>query len=125
MVLPRHHYLFTSRTLEQRLMTSYDTIHAWIRSVTEALEVVKFHDAYFREVSTEYFTQLGQQHPSSDSSYSVFINGTSTTSTTYATTSNSTDFGDDDISASDSTDLSSEETSTVSQPSINWDLLSI
>lgn len=51
MVLPRHHVLFTSRTLEDRLSSSYDIMAAWLRSVDEAVLVLHHHTTSLREVA--------------------------------------------------------------------------
>ena len=43
-VLPRHHHLFTSRTLPQCLKMPYDNAQSWLWSITEAREVLILHD---------------------------------------------------------------------------------
>jgi hypothetical protein len=40
-VLPRHSYLFTSKTLQQRLDMPYDDIQCWLRSVAEAKSILQ------------------------------------------------------------------------------------
>jgi hypothetical protein len=39
-ILPCHHYLFTSRSLAQRLRLDYDSLSCWIRSVEEAQQAL-------------------------------------------------------------------------------------
>jgi hypothetical protein len=40
-ILSCHHSLFTQKTLEQRLLTTYDNLQCWSRSVNEAMLVQK------------------------------------------------------------------------------------
>jgi len=49
-ILARHHNIFTYRTEEERLNSSYDTMAAWISSVEEASKVVHHHDTHLQEV---------------------------------------------------------------------------
>jgi hypothetical protein len=44
MVLPQHAYLFTSRTLEQRLHLNDDNLSCWLRSVDDAKLTLAHHD---------------------------------------------------------------------------------
>jgi len=44
-VLARHRYLFQSRTQDQRLSMSYDSLKCWLHSVDEARELQAFHIA--------------------------------------------------------------------------------
>jgi hypothetical protein len=98
-LLARHHRLFTSRPVEERINTLYDAMAAWLRSVEEALQVVQHHDDRLREASQAFF---GRPNPAeevsdSDSSYSVShqsadeettsINPTEATTVTYNTLS--------------------------------------
>jgi len=78
-VLARHKNLFTTRTKEERLNTSYDAMAAWIRSVKEALQVVRHHDIRLGEISQFFFGVVN--HPTddtdSDSTYSISSRTTS------------------------------------------------
>jgi hypothetical protein len=69
LIIPRHEYLFTSKTLEQRIMAPYDILSAWLHSVEEAIQVVQFQDAQSREDSRRYFEEGSIITFSSDSSY--------------------------------------------------------
>jgi hypothetical protein len=55
MILSRHHYLFTSRTIEERLSSPYDIMAAWIRSVEEAIQVLQHHTASLRAEAHQIF----------------------------------------------------------------------
>jgi hypothetical protein len=54
-VLARHRYLFTSRTLEQRLSLSYDDVTCWLRSVDEARHQLATHVASQQFFATRHF----------------------------------------------------------------------
>jgi len=54
-VLARHHYLFTSRTLEQRLSLSYNYVSCWLRSVDEAHHQLETHVASQQFFATRRF----------------------------------------------------------------------
>jgi hypothetical protein len=79
LVLARPKNLFTSRTKEERLNTSYNAMAAWIRSVKEALQVIHHHDTRLGEVSRNFFGVAN--HPEngtdSDSTYSISSRKTS------------------------------------------------
>jgi hypothetical protein len=70
MILSPHHYLFTSRTLEERLSSPYDIMAAWIRSVEEAIQVLQHHTASLRAEAQQIFPQQNEAaDPESDSTY--------------------------------------------------------
>jgi cytoskeletal protein RodZ len=70
MILSPHHYLFTSRTLEERLSSPYDIMAAWIRSVEEAIQVLQHHTASLRAEAHQIFPQQNEAtDPESDSTY--------------------------------------------------------
>jgi hypothetical protein len=81
MVLSRHQYLFTSRPLEERLKGSYDITASWIRSVEEAILVLKHHEAAMREEAQSHFDPH-YTTTSTDSDYSPHSDTVSITSWT-------------------------------------------
>jgi hypothetical protein len=90
-VLPRHQFLFTSRTAEERIKTSCDSMAAWLRSVDEAIQVLRQHDANLREVSHTFFQRSDhpEQEYDSDSTFSYQTtdsDGTFSLNPTVATT---------------------------------------
>jgi hypothetical protein len=42
-ILPRHKYLFTNKTLAQRLSLDIDSLNCWIRSVQDAIQALTHH----------------------------------------------------------------------------------
>lgn len=68
-VLPRHAFLFMAQTLEHRLCSSYDNILAWLRSVDEALQVVRYHDTQLRQETRSYFQLESSSSHSHDSTH--------------------------------------------------------
>jgi hypothetical protein len=54
-ILQRHHYLFTSRTLSQRLKLDIDSMVCWIRSVEDAIQALRHHEQQQRNHSSRYF----------------------------------------------------------------------
>jgi len=89
--LPRHQFLFTSRTAEERIKTSYVSMAAWLRSVDEAIQVLRQHDANLREVSHTFFQRSDhpEQEYDSDSTFSYQTtdsDGTFSLNPTVATT---------------------------------------
>jgi hypothetical protein len=91
-VLHRHRALFTSRSLDDRLNSSYDNLATWNRSVIEALRVVSHHDATLREASRVLFPDHHQHSSDDDSTYAPTTTSTldtlslASTTTTDATT---------------------------------------
>jgi hypothetical protein len=55
-ILPRHSHLFTQRTFSQCINQSYDNIQCWLRSVDEALALLKFQEAQLRTTASQIFT---------------------------------------------------------------------
>jgi hypothetical protein len=106
MILPRHHSLFTSRTIEERLSSPYDIMAAWIHSVEEAIQVLQHHTASLRAEAQQIFPQqIEAADHESDSTYtsgsdeSDVILSLAPTETTAATT-NSSSTNDSSISSS-------------------------
>jgi hypothetical protein len=90
-VLPRHQIMFTSRTMEERIKTSYDSMAAWICSVDEAIQVLLDHGANLREVPQVFFhrSDHSEQESDSDSTFSYHSTdsvGTPSLDPTVATT---------------------------------------
>jgi hypothetical protein len=89
-VLVRHQYLFTSRTLEQRLSMSYDYVTCWLRSVEEARAQLSTHIAAQKIVANRFFgthpfpQETFAELSSSDSDYVALSMG-DTASTSLAT----------------------------------------
>jgi len=72
-ILNRHRSLFTSRSVEEHLSSTYDVMAAWIRSVEEAFQVAEHYDAHHREIARQFFRRTNQSDASdSDSTYSGF-----------------------------------------------------
>jgi hypothetical protein len=74
LVLGRHKFLFLSQSMEKCLQASYDTMAAWIRSVEEAIKVVRHHEDNLRELTQVFFptshpTDSTAQDSESDSTY--------------------------------------------------------
>ncbi len=68
--LPRHHYLFTTRSLEQCLQMPYDNITCWLHSVEEAQQALALHESLQHRNSSRFFPQYhADNHDSSDDSY--------------------------------------------------------
>ena len=94
-VLPRHRYLFTSRTREQRIRLDNDSMTCWLRSVEEAQQEVIRQDARLRQHTDRYFAPFRVHHQplndpapeDTDSSYTAPSRSTndSTVTTTLAT----------------------------------------
>jgi hypothetical protein len=55
MDLARHQFLFTTHTVDQRILGSYDSMAAWIRSVEEALLVLRYQEEALRASSGVFF----------------------------------------------------------------------
>jgi hypothetical protein len=128
-ILPRHNYLFTSRTLTQRMKYSYDHLHCWICSVTEAKLMLQHHDQLLREQSSRHFFPIrspsNRQPPESDSSqdsYSPSTHTLSDTSTTLYTTSTEEEtMSDTDTTTTTSTHVSNSTSCSSNPPStIQW-----
>jgi len=80
--------LFTSRSLEERLQLLYDNLAAWNRSVEEAIQVTRQHEAATREYTQAFFPQNTTSHGSSesDSTYSLEDQSSIDTISFYPTT---------------------------------------
>jgi len=71
-ILPRHRYLFTSITLENRLKGSYDNMAAWLRSVEEAIQVLQYQEAQYQVEACRFFppsANVAYSSTDSDSTY--------------------------------------------------------
>jgi len=74
MVLARHQFLFTTHTVDQRILGSYDSMAAWIRSVEEAILVLRYHEEALRASSGVFFPSqqvTDGEATDTDSTYSV------------------------------------------------------
>jgi hypothetical protein len=127
-VLPRHEYLFTHRSLLQRLQLSYDGMKCWLRSVDEARQILTFQENYLRETSQQVMNLFHPNQHSTESSSSADSTYTPsdledatvhTDSTTFCSSASSTEISDTD-SITDSLSLaSSDSNATVYIQSIN------
>jgi hypothetical protein len=101
-LLPRHHYLFTQRTLQDRLQSSYDHNSCWLRSVEEARSILLNQEVHLRHTSALFFsmfrqqTALGDSSSSTDSSYVPTQSTMTSISTVTQTTMSLTDYTSDD-----------------------------
>lgn len=72
-ILPRLHFLFVSRSLEDRLKGSYDTMATWLRSVEEALTVQQHQTAQQQALAQRFFPSASrsvqEQISDTDSTY--------------------------------------------------------
>jgi hypothetical protein len=121
-VLPCYEYLFTQRSLEDRLKLSHDSITCWLRSVSEAHQILAFQQRHLQETAASFFNLL---HPSrstlnttSDSDSSYTPSNTQSISSTFSRTDSTQSLTDLDTSSSSeefSIDISSStsDTSTV------------
>jgi hypothetical protein len=74
MVLARHQFLFTTHTVDQRILGSYDSMAAWIRSVEEAILVLRYQVEALRASSGVFFPSqqvADGEITDTDSTYSV------------------------------------------------------
>jgi hypothetical protein len=77
-ILPRHHYLFTSRSMAQRLRLDYDSLSCWIHSVEDAQQALLHHENQQRTYSSRFFAPFyaagrlrhSMDQDSTDSEYS-------------------------------------------------------
>jgi hypothetical protein len=122
-ILSRHRYLFTSRTLDQRLKLDIDSLNCWIRSVEDAIQALQHHNNQQRLQSDRFFAPFfaAGRRPNtnpldssaSDSDYSASTSQTDdltmTTFTSSTTSSNTTE----------TISLSSQATQTARSSSID------
>ncbi len=66
-LLPRHHHLFNSHSLEQHLHMHYDLGKCLLHSVDEAQQVLLLHDSLLQEASAQFFTDPAPSDTSSSS----------------------------------------------------------
>jgi hypothetical protein len=99
-ILPCHKFLFHTRSLKERLQASYDTQAAWIRSVEEAINVIRHHDNNLREVSQVFFPAINQ-------SDTVLLDSESDSTYTYQS------LGSEDILSLDPTEATTNTMSLV------------
>jgi hypothetical protein len=139
-LLPHHHYLFTNRTLEQRLRMPYDNITCWLRSVEDAKQALELHNNTLRTDSSRFFprpnhsdqdssddTYVPSSTPSSNSQYTFFSNTVTTAPSTILDTISYDSFSlaNSTTSLSSRTDMSSSggtsQLGTGNPPSIiSW-----
>ena len=119
-ILPTRSHLFTSRTLDQRLLHNYDNITCWLWSVSEAKLALAHHISQLRDQSSPFFTPAQfiplatpPEDDTSTDSYTVSTHDTSDTSTTLDTTTTP----DDSYVYMSTTDTLTTLTSASSQPS--------
>jgi hypothetical protein len=95
-ILRCHHYLFTSRSLDQRIKLDIDSLNCWIRSVEDAIQALIHHNNQQIQQSAHYFApflaarrhnQTSAAPESSDSEYSVSSIETSDNTMTMFTSS--------------------------------------
>jgi hypothetical protein len=116
MVLPRHRFLFTSRTLEDRLLSSYDIMATWLRLVDEAIQVLHHHTTSLREAAQRFFPQPHEADSDSDSTY-TFVSSDTDAVLSLAptvTTEASTNSSSPSTTGSSSTMKGGEDASTIS-----------
>jgi hypothetical protein len=61
-LLPRHHYLFTQRTLQDCLQSSYDHNSCRLRSVEEARSILLNQEVHLRRTSALFFSMFRQRN---------------------------------------------------------------
>jgi hypothetical protein len=118
-ILPRHAYLFTQRTLEQRLNMSYDSITCWLRSVDESRMILTFHLRCMQETAATMFNMFQLQTyttaSDSDSTYTPTQSSIDTSSVSTGSTASLTDWSTSDTSdLNDSNSYDSGRTSAHS-----------
>jgi hypothetical protein len=91
-LLPQHHYLFTTKRLAKRLKQNFDTAQCWLRSVTEARLMLDYHTQQQRDYAGEFF----DDNDTDSYAPSTSISDTSTT-LTISTQSNTTWTSQDNI----------------------------
>ena len=137
-ILPRHRYLFTSKTLEQRLRLDTDSLNCWLRSVEDATQALIHHENQQRLQATHFFApflEAGRRRittaaDSYDSTFSppshtsVDSTTTSYTSSTITTTSTSTNTSYTSNMSSTSSSQSIENSVSSNDPPsiISWSI---
>jgi hypothetical protein len=81
MVLARHQILFTSRTVEERVSGTYDTMAAWLRSMDKAVMLLQRQVAAHRAASEAFFPNRHSFLETDDTDSTYTDSGPSTTST--------------------------------------------
>jgi hypothetical protein len=82
-LLPRHHYLFTNRSLDQRLRMPYDNITCWLRSVEEAQQALNLHESILRNNYSRFFSR---PHINDNDSFDeTYVPSSTSDSTSYVT----------------------------------------
>jgi hypothetical protein len=137
-ILQCHHYLFTSRTLHQRLQLDIDSMNCWIRSVEDAIQALRHHEQQQREHSSRYFAPffaLGHQRqadtktehnstylpPSTSLDDDTFTMFTQSTNFTESTNSFNSNTSSSNTSTSQSVNDSEQSTCSNDPPSIiSW-----
>ncbi len=86
-LLPWHHHLLMTHTLQQHVKMSYNTGHCWLRSVEEA----RLHDQLLQEAASQHFNPLSSSN-SSTASFSAWPSSNLDSSTTFTTVSSSSSY---------------------------------
>jgi hypothetical protein len=68
-ILPRHHHLFTTWTLDQRLSQQPDNIQCWLRSVEAARQTLESYVRGQQRLASIFFPTSVNTASSSDSTY--------------------------------------------------------
>jgi hypothetical protein len=93
MVLARHQALFTTHTVAERMSGSYDSMAAWLRSVEEAMLVLRHQNEANRANSARFFPPPSAPHgvdTDTDTTYSATSLSSDTTLSLAPTDSTST-----------------------------------
>jgi hypothetical protein len=122
-ILACHHYLFTSRSLAQRLHLDIDSLQCWLRSVESAQQDLEHHNTSLRLQSNRFFAPfyaIGRARhrtnsSSTDSTYSPSLQ--ETTTTLYDTDSLGTTFGSSENDTTSMTHSSNSSLDTTTSTS--------
>jgi hypothetical protein len=119
-ILPRHAYLFTHRSLEQCLNMSYDSITCWLRSVDESRMILATQLRHMQVTAATMFNMFRLQPyntaSDSDSTYIPTHSSIDTSSVGSGSTATLTDWSTSDTSiSSDSNSCNSDRISAPSQ----------
>jgi hypothetical protein len=126
-LLPRHHYLFTNRSLDQRLRTPYDNITCLLCSVEEAQQALILHESILHNISSRFFSRPHiNDYDSSDDTYvpsstsgstSHFTSLSNTASTAFLTTLDASSFDSFSLDSSTTSPFSCTDKSSSSDTS--------
>ncbi len=117
-ILPRHHHLFQSRSLQHRLTHYFVYLNCWLRSVEEAILVQEFQDKIERENADQVFGGLGiLQRSTSSSTSSTYLPSDNVSNDNAMATTAPT--ADDKVSSIVSIDSHASDTSTSTHSTTN------